>query len=109
MVGGKVRLLVACQNRHVYIFEVGPGPLDSAPAGLPCHSLRDNLHKDSPQSDESEMYEHEQQRVVRCSEPAIKAMSCVITWHKVAQNSTTQHNTAHHSKPCHERQCDVVQ
>ena len=40
VVAGRLRLLVACQNGLVYVFEVGPGPLDSAPAGLPCHSLQ---------------------------------------------------------------------
>ena len=34
-----MRLLVAGQSGGVYIFEVGPGPLDSASKGMPCQEL----------------------------------------------------------------------
>ena len=34
-----MRLLVACQDGGIYIFEVGPGPLDSASKGMPCQEV----------------------------------------------------------------------
>ncbi|DBA91082.1 TPA: hypothetical protein ACH3X1_016047 [Trebouxia sp. C0004] len=40
MVGGRTRLLAACQNGCVYVFETGCGPLDSASKELPCHRLQ---------------------------------------------------------------------
>ena len=49
MVGGRTRLLAACQNGCVYVFETGCGPLDSASKELPCHRLQpaaDDTHAD---------------------------------------------------------------
>lgn len=34
-----MRLLVAGQSGGIYIFEVGPGPLDSASEGMPCQEV----------------------------------------------------------------------
>lgn len=34
-----MRLLVAGQSGGIYIFEVGPGPLDSASKGMPCQEV----------------------------------------------------------------------
>ena len=39
LVGGKMRLLVASQGGGAYIFEVGPGPLDSASKEMACQEL----------------------------------------------------------------------
>ena len=38
-VGGKTRLLVACQNKSVYVFEVGSGCVDSASKDMPCQQV----------------------------------------------------------------------
>ncbi|KAL0047594.1 hypothetical protein WJX82_007383 [Trebouxia sp. C0006] len=49
LVGGRTRLLAACQNGCVYVFETGCGPLDSASKELPCHRLQpaaDETHTD---------------------------------------------------------------
>ncbi|KAA6424201.1 MAG: hypothetical protein FRX49_06160 [Trebouxia sp. A1-2] len=49
VVGGRTRLLAACQNGCVYVFETGCGPLDSASKELPCHRLQhatDDTHTD---------------------------------------------------------------
>ena len=49
VVGGRTRLLAACQNGCVYVFETGCGPLDSASKELPCHRLQpvaDDIHTD---------------------------------------------------------------
>ena len=38
-VGGKTRLLVACQNKLVYVFEVGSGCVESASKEMPCQQI----------------------------------------------------------------------
>lgn len=34
-----MRLLVAGQSGGIFIFEIGPGPLDSASKGMPCEEV----------------------------------------------------------------------
>ena len=46
LVGGKMRLLVAGQSGGIYIFEIGPGPLDSASKGTPCQEVIANQEEE---------------------------------------------------------------
>lgn len=39
MVGGVMRLLVACQDAGIYIFELGSGPLETPSKDMPCQDL----------------------------------------------------------------------
>lgn len=39
LVGGVMRLLIACQDSGIYIFETGQGPTGTASNDLPCQEL----------------------------------------------------------------------